>query len=672
VARNRDLDPAPFEVELWFRSDASARGQAAELVGQRIRSDGGRVIAEAVVPEIRYHALVGELPPSRIDRILAEEDAQLIRADQVMFLRPSGQTDLAGPMLADDGDGTASALEATSLDPPILGLLDGLPLANHTLLSGRLIVDDADGWGGDYAARDRQHGTAMASLLVNGDVASKESPLTRSVYVRPVLRPDPHAWVSIRREQAPPEVLFPDLIRRAVNRMLLGEGEEGAAAPSVELINFSVGDPTRPFDGMMSPLARVLDWLSFEHGVLFVTSAGNQMANLTLSSNSADFAALLPEDRQTELLRAVIRDAHVRRLLSPGESINAVTVGRTHGDLSGPGPFPGASVDAYISPRLPACSSALGSGFRRAVKPDVVLSGGRQMVELNPGNAADPASIALVAGPQPPGQQVAAPGLAPTLLSGLAHCGGTSNSAALTSRALAHARDVLAARLAELEIERPGRRIWAAVLKALAAHGATWGEEADTIGSAIGITGHELRPALTRFLGYGQTDIDRASRCTDQRVTLLGWGELDDGEAHSYEIPIPLAISGQAVGRQLTITLAWLSPIVPGSRRYRGASLWVAPPTDELQVRRLGPDWQQVQRGTIQHEVLRGEQATVISPGDTMEIKVNCRADAGPLRASVPYGLMVTLEVDESIDLPIYAQVASAIRPSVRVGPRAR
>src|SRR5688572_28597787 len=126
-------------------------------------------------------------------------------------------------------------------------------------------------------------------------------------------------------------------------------------------------------------------------------------------------------------------------------------------------------------------------------------------------------------------------------------------------------------------------------------------------------------------------------------------------------MPLPPALSGQAVRRHLTVTLAWLSPIAPGSKRYRNAWMCVAPPTEELSVSRLGPDWQQVQRGTLQHEVLRGEKATVISPGDEMEFKVNCRADAGPLREPVPYALLVTLEVDEAIDIPIYAEVAAAV-----------
>ena len=38
-------------------------------------------------------------------------------------------------------------------------------------------------------------------------------------------------------------------------------------------------------------------------------------------------------------------------------------------------------------------------------------------------------------------------------------------------------------------------------------------------------------------------------------------------------------------------------------------------------------------------------------------IKVNCRADAGDILAPIRYGLAVTLEVAEVIDIPIYQEV---------------
>lgn len=85
-----------------------------------------------------------------------------------MFLRPSGQsirtpTDI--PPL--DFEGPVGAEELPE-GLPVLGLLDGLPLANHELLAGRLIIDDPHDWERDYRAAERVHGSEMASLIVRG------------------------------------------------------------------------------------------------------------------------------------------------------------------------------------------------------------------------------------------------------------------------------------------------------------------------------------------------------------------------------------------------------------------------------------------------------------------------------------------------------------------------
>ena len=46
------------------------------------------------------------------------------------------------------------------------------------------------------------------------------------------------------------------------------------------------------------------------------------------------------------------------------------------------------------------------------------------------------------------------------------------------------------------------------------------------------------------FLGYGPADFDRGTICTDQRVIVLGCGELRAEEGHIYNVPLPPALSG--------------------------------------------------------------------------------------------------------------------------------
>src|SRR5438552_3079061 len=61
------------------------------------------------------------------------------------------------------------------------------------------------------------------------------------------------------------------------------------------------------------------------------------------------------------------------------------------------------------SPRLPSPINAMGLGFRRAVKPDVLLAGGRQIYyDTSIGDGSCSCSPVRTSGP--PGQRAASPG----------------------------------------------------------------------------------------------------------------------------------------------------------------------------------------------------------------------------------------------------------------------
>ena len=154
---------------------------------------------------------------------------------------------------------------------PVIALFDGLPLQAHSRLQGRLIIDDPDSFEGDSPAINRRHGTAMASLILHGDLTVGKAPLPRPLYVRPILRPDPRDWMN-HTETVPEETLVIDLIHRAVRRLFEGDGGETPMAPHISIINLSIGIRDRPFDQALSPLARLLDWLAWRYKVLFVVS----------------------------------------------------------------------------------------------------------------------------------------------------------------------------------------------------------------------------------------------------------------------------------------------------------------------------------------------------------------------------------------------------------------
>src|SRR5262249_21953944 len=164
--------------------------------------------------------------------------------------------------------------------------------------------------------------------------------------------------------------------------------KEGAqpTGPDVIIVNASLGDRNKPFTGYMSGWARVLDYLAFRYGLLFVVSAGNQFGDLeTLTMTSIEFEAL-PAPKKAEIApTASGRSMASRRLLAPAESMNALTVGSLHGDAHPVPPrLPASTFDVWANTGLCNVSSALGPGYGGATKPDVLAFGGRHHVRLAP------------------------------------------------------------------------------------------------------------------------------------------------------------------------------------------------------------------------------------------------------------------------------------------------
>jgi len=223
----------------------------------------------------------------------------------------------------------------------------------------------------------------------------------------------------------------------------------------------------------------------------------------------------------------------------------------------------------------------------------------------------------------------------------------------------------------------PGAEYDSVILKALLVHGAEWRELSDILLAKRSDIQHiedaNARRAaekdfLTRWLGYGVADVNRATTCAAHRATLLGIGELGEDEALVFSAPLPPGLAGTIVRRRLTITLAWMSPINPRHQRYRRAKLWLTPPQEELRIRRTNSvDHNAARRGTVQHEILEGEDAVAFSDGARFECKVNCAADAGKLDGKVRFALCVSLEVPVESGIAVYDEIRSRIAPPVPV-----
>jgi len=665
-----------IEIELWFRKSTEKREKSEIIVKQLVNELEGQIIGQSCsIESIAYHAILAELPISKVEMLLNDPEVQLVRCDQIMFFRPVGQAMVAMP--EDNKSLKTTKRDKLSLPQgePVVALLDGLPIENHNLLYGRLIVDDPENWAAEYPVLNRYHGTAMASLIIHGDLDSNEQPLNHPVYVRPILKPDIRDWRNPKVEFIPEDVLPVDLVHRAVRRIFEGKGTEPASAPSIRVINLSIGDPGRPFDRMLSPWAKLLDYLSWKYNVLFIVSAGNHPDRIELDIPRANFAMVKNNSAQieSEVLKAIIGRGRNYRILSPAEAINVLTVGAAHEDLTS-NSLLGHRMDPFVSPGLPSPISSQGYGFRRAIKPDVLFPGGRQVYFELLGNMHKNTVLECNFSNLPPGQKVASPGSKTGNLQAIRYTRGTSNAAALATRTVARLYDILESLKDEPGGERIKRQYIPVLLKALVVHGASWGNTYNIISKVT--NSKNKKNTVERLLGYGIVSPERVYECADHRATMLGCDSLKDGEAHRYVVPLPPSLSGKRVWRRITVTMAWMTPINPNHRAFRKASLWFEPYGGKqrhgefnqlLQVSRREADWQAVRRGTIQHEIFSGDKATPFGDDDNLIVQVNCRADAGKLIENIPYALIVTIEVALGLNLPIYNEIRTRIRQLVEI-----
>lgn len=643
---------ARVEVELWFRYDparrAAAQGRAEQLVG----AAGGTVITSAQLPDIGYHALLVDLPYEQVELVLAQgpEAVELLRADGVMIVSPARPMTI--PRVTELAAGTAPAQGAalpTGL--PVVALLDGVPLANHNVLAGRLALDDPDGLGGVTVSARQQHGTAMASLIVHGDLAAPGPPLSSPLYVRPILGAHPFADA----ECVPADELLVDLIHRSFNRIFQGDGPRTATADSVRIVNLSIGDPQRAYVRRLSPLAKLLDWLAYEYNLLILVSAGNHDTTTTITAD----ALTDPGELTRQVLASAQDEALRHRLLSPAEAVNVLTIGATHTD-AWTGQLPDTVLDA-LDAGLPASYGAVGSGHRRSVKPDILAPGGRSLFQRPLTGAGDVDLLPAGTTATGPGLLVAAPDPQGTA-GATAHTHGTSNATALATRAAAQVMH----QLTELQpgdagYPFPDAQYHPVLTKALLVHAASWGPTRSVLERHAAT---ELTPrGLSQLLGYGPLDMTRLAAAARNRATLLGAGTITADERRQFRFPLPVGLRSVTDRRRLVMTLAWISPVAPLTQRHRSARLWFQPPHETLRLTRTDTDWTQVRQGTVQHELLEGAQAVVFDAGADLVIDVDCRFDTGKKPfPPVRYALVVSLEVALNVQTDIHAQVQQRLR----------
>lgn len=650
-----------FEAELWWRSNPARRTANVVELREDVERSGGSVVTTFEHEGIQYHGLLATAPASLLVDAARRQEVRWLRTAGVRLFHPAGQFAVPAPSEVEQAAAAARDLPDRPTGESRLAILDGLPIENHDLLAGRLVVDDPEQWSETVPVATRRHGTAMASLVIHGDLNAVGDPLSEPIYHRPILRSDAPDWVRDAGEELPRDRLPVDLVHAAVTRLFEGE----RVAPGIRVIVLAVGDLAQPFDRFVSPLARAIDWLSSRYNVLFLVAGGNHRQELELRE---DFdPAWAADEVQHEFVTAILRGAAHRRPLSPAEAINAVTVGASHSDGSGASPDATRS-DPLVDPAIATVLAPVGPGLRRAVKPEVLFPGGRQLVRIEPPQNGRRVAVPVVT-TRPPGLRAAAPGSGGDALRATTYACGTSGATALAGRGIVQ----LMQEVDRLREQFPDRlhnpRLDVVLAKAALVHRASWGPARAVVDAAfdeLGVGGQ--RDRVSRLLGYGLGQLEDALRCDPHQATVFAVGWIGDGAAHSYTFPLPTSLSASTVERRVTLSLAWLTPINPVHRSYRRAALEFEAQGEnrDLFGARTDATMRGARRGTLQHEVLMGQRAVPYGANASLEFVVSCRADAGTLDGEVPYAVLATVEVPEAVGIALYEEIRVGLRVPIQ------
>lgn len=666
-----------LEIEIYPGSGAHARQRMLDALGE-----DATVLREANIPDIRYHGFLVEVSPETAGAIAMRVAGGPSESDDIFLIEPHSVVQ-AEPVLGlpdvasyDGGD------RPLPTQAPRAAVLDGMPITEHPLLRGRLIVVDPDDAANRVVVANRRHGTAISSLIAHGELPAKEPPLNSRVLVRPVLThvSSPGADGKVL-EQFDSERLTVEIVHDALNQFF-GEDPDPAAA-NVFVVNVSLGDRNRPAGyGPVSGWARLLDWWSSTAGVLFIVSTGNEAAELALPDfadyNAADDAT--PDALNSATIRALIASRATRPVLSPAEGINVFTIGAAHAEAGPPPKLPGTLKDPITFAGAPSLITRGGPGIAKSMKPDVLMPGGRTLGTLRSGGSGpslkwSPAEV--LSGQQSAGAPIVAATPFPV---GRSH--GSSNAAALATRLSVRAVDNLIVEGGAFP-EGLDRRQSALLAKCLIGHAAAWGPAGQFAMQLVSQTPrnpHQERRAVADLFGYGLVNEERALASTDQRITLLDVGVIKKDQGVVYQFRPPPSLSPSTERRIITATVAWFTPVQATRRLYRQAELFADDLLDNgyaLGVDPLSaqPMEQLACRGTIWSQKFDGARAISHDEDDMIRMRVSCRETyPGALSAKmeIHYAVAMTIEVGADTGIPLYDEVMAAIQAQNTIRARER
>ena len=675
-----DEEEVPIELEIWPTANVSQRARWRQETEHRILEYGGRILDSSSISDsdFIYDAILASLSTKTVRSMLDDpaNSNTLVTFDGLQFILPQmlGQS---GPIHPESRDYDNNASKEFVNEAPLrAALFDGTPMAGHPALNGGVMIEDIHDLVRLSVVEQRYHATAMASLILRGDLDVDGHALqdTRLVSVPLLIDRENGAWT-------PNDKLFVDLLHTALTQILTGENP---LAPDVFVINFSIGVREMQFAGRVSSLARLIDWWASKEGVLFVISAGN-IGELQLSGvNPVEFEDV-DEVVRRRILRTAFRNSiYDRTLLAPAEALNGLAVGALSKDLNGQVPPLQTGVISLEndSESQPQITSAVGLGPFRSIKPDLLHTGGRQEVRVYP-NGADAILLPL--------QQSQRTGLVAAASVGGEHktqrSHGTSPATALTTRAILHSAEALTIDGGPYEGQELPRRNLALLTRALAVNSARWPESAIDLyeeeRDRLGTKRHmRAKEEVCRYFGYGVVTPELMKWSPDNGVTLVGLGSIRKDQAQIFRIPLPVSMSGERVPRSMRATLAWFTPVNVRRAQYRLAGLDAvvadvdddnADKTWRLDLRTDGPDSNIIKRGSVWSYRLinRIQSVPDFNEGEDIPIRVQCRDMSGGGLSpddDIEFAIVVTLLIETDVQYDIHEEINNEIRVRLRGG----
>lgn len=656
--------PILVEIDFWYRSEIDRRDQSFETLDALLSEVGGELLDKVDIEEIRYQGALVRVP-AEVAQQLLNGASDITNLHEVMTIRP--QSAYESPAQGLSVFQHAPSPPIRTPDPAIAVVIDGYPVEQHDALAGRVRVVEVDVTGGQVPVVARQHGTAMASLVLHGDLDDPATaPLQRRIISIPILKQS----TDLRREVTPEGKLPIGVIYNALKAIVEVDPARDPELANVVIVNHSICDTYAPFVRRPTPWATLLDYFSHRHRLLFVVSAGNIFTSMpTGLPNIAAFQAKTPVEREAYLI-AVMDYAHgTRSILSPAESMNALTVGAVHSDYA---PVGAPEPDPFPTHEMVNLASAIGFGVNKSVKPDLVERGGKFVAGLS--NGADGMEIHPKVSVHY-GQKVA--GTSPIGNTGqYLRMAGTSNAAALVTRnghfVAAALEDVFRAERLDWR-DQPTR---VPMLKALLVHGCTWGKIGGILDKTYPPDGKGKTPVrrskISKFLGFGRADISRVVDGNDNRITLLGDDTIKSGEMHEYKLPVPSSLLHSREVRSVTITLSWTTPPAFTTADHRAVVLKLCDPNGKSNYwegvgtnGKEQPPGTRAARGTVIHVQHSGAKLMTNARGQ-IALCVQAMAKPSFEREEAPYAIAITIELAQTLRSGLYAEVQQFVRQGIR------